>query len=185
MIPTPEPSASDADWTQTTDALFPIVYQELKRIARHHLRRAGSGQTICTTELVHEAFLRLSNRDDVAWESRAHFFGSASRAMRQVLVSYARRRKATKRTGDRISLSVADREPVLEIELDQILALDEALTQLDGLNQRLRQIVELRFFGGVSEAEVAELLGVSLRTVERDWLKARMFLVREFQAAAS
>jgi RNA polymerase sigma factor (TIGR02999 family) len=181
MIETPETQAASS---ATTDALFPIVYEELKRIARHHLRRADR-TTICTTELVHEAFLRLSHRGDVAWESRAHFFGSASRAMRQVLVAFARRRRAAKRRGEHTSLSIAEASSALEMELDQILALDEALSQLDTLNQRLRQVVELRFFGGVPEAEVAQMLGVSLRTVERDWLKARMFLVREFKARAS
>jgi RNA polymerase sigma-70 factor, ECF subfamily len=172
---------ADTASTGTTDALFPVVYGELKRIARHYLRRAGDRPTICTTELVHEAFLRLSHRGGVEWDSRAHFFGSASRAMRQVLVAFARRRYAGKRNGDRISLSVADGERALEVELEQILAIDDALSQLDSLNPRLRQIVELRFFGGIPETEIAEMLGVSVRTVERDWLKARMFLVRELQ----
>ena len=168
-----------------TDALFPVVYEELKRIARHHLRRVRGRATICTTELVHETFLRLSHRGDVAWDSRAHFFGSASRAMRQVLVAFARRRQALKRNGHATQLSLVDGERALELELDQILAVNDALEHLDGVNQRLRQIVELRFFGGLPEAEIAELLGVSARTVERDWLKARMFLVRELRESAN
>lgn len=169
--------------TGTTDALFPVVYEELKRIARRHLRRSGNRLTICTTELVHEAFLRLSTREGVQWDSRAHFFGSASRAMRQVLVAFARRRYARKREGNRISLSVADSERALEAELEQIIALDDALSRLDERNPRLRQIVELRFFAGVPESEIAEMLELSVRTVERDWLKARMFLLRELHAA--
>jgi RNA polymerase sigma factor (TIGR02999 family) len=176
---------ADLESVGTTDALFPVVYGELKRIARRHLRGSGGRVTVCTTELVHEAFLRLSHRGDVAWESRAHFFGSASRAMRQVLVGFARRRHASKRDGTPISLSIADSERALECEFEELIAIDDALTQLDALNPRLRQIVELRFFGGIREPEIAEMLSVSVRTVERDWLKARMFLFRELQAARS
>ena len=163
-----------------TDALFPLVYEELKRLAHRHLRHMGGGATICTTELVHEAFLKLGRGSGAAWDSRAHFFGAASRAMRQVLVDFARRRWAAKR-GGAFRLSIADGERSLEVELEQILAIDAALGRLDALSQRLRQVVELRFFGGVPEQEVAELLGVSSRTVERDWLKARMFLLRELE----
>jgi RNA polymerase sigma factor (TIGR02999 family) len=166
-----------------TDELFPVVYDELKRIAHHHLRRAGRrGQgraTICTTELVHEAFLRLSSGKDPSWESRAHFFGSASRAMRQILVAFAKRRGALKRGGQRERVSLTDADAALELELEQIIAIDAALQELDALNQRLRQVVELRFFGGVPEEEIARILGVSPRTVERDWLKARLFLLRQ------
>jgi RNA polymerase sigma factor (TIGR02999 family) len=166
----------------TTEALFPVVYQELKRLARAHLRGRDGRETICTTELVHEAFLRLNTRGEVSWDSRAHFFGSASRAMRQILVGFARRRQSAKRSGSRISLAIAESESALELELDQILAVDEALLELDGLNPRLRQIVELRFFGGIAHEEIAKMLGVSVRTVERDWFKARLFLLRELKS---
>jgi len=172
-----------ADVVGTTDEMFPVVYAELKRMARHHLRRVHGRPTICTTELVHEVFLRLNQRGAVSWDNRAHFFGSASRAMRQILVAFARRHFAAKRRGTRISLSVADGERALETELDQILAIDRALSQLDTLNPRLREIVELRFFGGVPQQEVAKMLGASLRTVERDWMKARLFLARELDQA--
>jgi len=168
----------------TTDALFPVVYDELKRMARRHLRMVRGRATICTTELVHETFLRLSHRDDVSWDDRAHFFGSASRAMRQVLVAFARRRFALKRRADHVSLTIADGDPVLDAQLDEILGIDQALSRLDRLNPRLRQIVELRFFGGLPHEEIAELLGVSVRTVERDWLKARLFLLRELEDVA-
>ena len=181
--------------SRSTDELFPVVYQELKRLARSHLRRSNGRGTICTTELVHEAFLRLTGGGEASWESRAHFFGSASRAMRQVLVAFARRRGAAKRGGaptrlsladaERAMLSLSDTERALKIELDQILAIDEALQRLDAVNQRLRQVVELRFFGGVSEDEIAKMLGVSPRTVERDWLKARLFLLRELAPETS
>ncbi len=168
----------------TTDALFPVVYDELKRMARRHLRMTRGRATICTTELVHEAFLRLGHRGDVSWDDRAHFFGSASRAMRQVLVAFARRHFAQKRRGDRVSLSIADNDGALEAQLDEILGIDEALLRLDELNPRLRQIVELRFFGGLPVEDVAALLGVSVRTVERDWLKARLFLLAELEDVA-
>jgi RNA polymerase sigma factor (TIGR02999 family) len=168
----------------TTDALFPVVYDELKRMARRHLRMVRGRATICTTELVHETFLRLNHRDGVSWNDRAHFFGSASRAMRQVLVAFARRHFALKRRGDRVSISIADAGGALDMELDQILGIDEALSRLDRLNPRLRQIVELRFFAGLPHEEIADLLGVSVRTVERDWFKARLFLLRELEDVA-
>ena len=168
----------------TTDALFPVVYDELKRMARRHLRMVHGRATICATELVHETFLRLSHRDGVSWNDRAHFFGSASRAMRQVLVAFARRHFALKRRGDNVSVSIADAGGALDIELDQILGIDEALSRLDRLNPRLRQIVELRFFAGLPHEEIADLLGVSVRTIERDWFKARLFLLRELEDVA-
>lgn len=178
-------TGTDAESIATTDGLFPIVYGELKRIARRYLRASGARMTVCTTELVHEAFLRLSTRDGVRWDNRAHFFGSAARAMRQVLVDFARSRQARKRHGTPVSLSVVDSERALELEFEQIIAIDDALSQLDALNPRLRQIVELRFFGGIPEADIAAMLSLSVRTVERDWLKARMFLFRELQATRS
>ena len=181
------PAEAPFQWDDaTTDALFPIVYDELKRMARRHLRMVRGRATICTTELVHETFLRLSHRGDVSWDDRAHFFGSASRAMRQVLVAFARRRLALKRRADRLSISIADRgaDEALELQLDEILGIDDALSRLDALNPRLRQIVELRFFGGLPQEDVAALLGVSVRTVERDWFKARLFLLRELEDVA-
>jgi RNA polymerase sigma factor (TIGR02999 family) len=142
--------------------------------------------TICTTELVHETFLRLSHRGTVSWDDRAHFFGSASRAMRQVLVAFARRHFALKRRADHVTLSItySGEGTALDAQLDEILAIDEALSRLDELNPRLRQIVELRFFGGLPHEDVAGILGVSVRTVERDWLKAKLFLLRELDDVA-
>lgn len=171
----------DAMESYETDELFPVVYDELKRIARHQLRAAGADATLCTTELVHEAFLKLAREPGTGWAGRAHFFGAASRAMRQVLVDFARRRRTLKRAGNWRAISLRDADAVLELEMDSVVALDGALTQLEGVNRRLSRVVELRFFGGLPETEVAELLGVSERTVERDWLKARMFLLHELQ----
>jgi RNA polymerase sigma factor (TIGR02999 family) len=163
----------------TTDSLFPIVYEELKRIARRQLT-AANPSGLSTTELVHETFLKLS-RGDPRWEGRAHFFGAASRAMREVLVDFARRHLAEKRGGGARPVSLGQAGAALEIELDQVVALDEALKQLDGVDSRLRRVVELRFFAGLTEREVAELLKCSARTIERDWLKARLFLLRHLE----
>ena len=183
MVLPPSPSpVNPADLQPVeTEALFSAVYQELKRLARHQLRVLGGGATLNTTELVHETFLKLARGQDANWDGRAHFFGAASRAMRQVLVDFARRRGASKRGGSWRSISLNDAQSTLQVELDEILALDTALDQLDTVNKRLRQVVELRFFGGVPEEDIARMLGVSSRTVERDWLKARVFLLRELR----
>jgi RNA polymerase sigma factor (TIGR02999 family) len=158
------------------EELLPLVYEELKRIAHHQLRVDGTA-TLCTTELVHEAFLKLAGSAEVDWEGRAHFFGAAARAMRQVLVDFARRRRAAKRGGALERVTLGDDDAALEVELDEILAINDALDQLDAVDQRLRQVVELRFFAALSEAEIARILGVSQRTIERDWLKARLVLL--------
>ena len=159
--------------------LFPLVYDELKRIARRHRRAAGSGDTLSTTELVHEAYLRLARAAPGGWRDRAHFFATASRAMRHLLVDFARRRKALKRGGDLRRVSLGGEAAALELEVEEMLALDVALDRLDAMSPRLRQVVELRFFAGLPEAEIAGTLGVTTRTVERDWTKARLFLLRE------
>ena len=164
------------------DERYTLVYEELKRIARGHLR-ANARPTLSTTELVHEAYLKLGHGPASGWDGRAHFFGAASRAMREVLVDFARRRKASKRGGAMQRVSLGEAEGTLDMQIDEILALDAALEQLDAVNGRLRQVVELRFFGGVGEQEVAEILGVTTRTVQRDWLKARLFLLRELETA--
>jgi RNA polymerase sigma factor (TIGR02999 family) len=163
----------------TPEALFDLVYDELKRIARYQLRAMPAPAMLCTTELVHEAYLKLAQGAEVSWKHRAHFFGAASRAMRQVLVDFARRRRAAKHGGGWSRVTLGHADAALETELDEILALDGALDRLNAVDQRLRQIVELRFFAGLAEREVAKLLGLSERTVERYWLKARLFLMRE------
>lgn len=165
--------------TVTPDEMYTLVYQELKRIARFQLRAANA--TLSTTELVHEAFLKLGA--STTFEGRAHFFGAASRAMRQVLVDFARRRQAQKRGGLQSRVSLSDAHGALDVQLDELLALDGALDRLNAVDERLRQIVELRFFGGLPEREVAEILQVTPRTVERNWLKARLFLLRELAPA--
>ena len=155
------------------------VYAELKRIARSHLRRRAEGATISTTDLVHDAYLKFGGADEASWRDRAHFFGSASRAMRQVLVDHARHRRAAKRGGGVAPLTLTGNDPALEVQLDELLVLDEALDRLRDLNERLARVVELRFFAGLGDEEIAQLLDVTSRTVRRDWIKARMYLSRE------
>jgi RNA polymerase sigma factor (TIGR02999 family) len=167
------------------DQLMPVVYDELKRLARHRLRADDPAATLSTTELVHEAFLKLAAGAPTEWESRAHFFGAASRAMRQVLVDFARRRNAGKRGGGLEHVSLGEGEAALDIELDEILAVDEAMAELERIDPRLRTIVDLRFFAGLAESEIARLLGVSTRTVEREWLKARLVLLQALGRSAT
>src|SRR5687768_4585779 len=157
--------------------LVPIVYDELKHMARHRLRANDPAATLSTTELVHEAFLKLAAGATTVWESRAHFFGAASHAMRQVLVDFARRRNATKRGGGLEHIQLGEGDAALDIEIDEILAVDDALVELERVDPRMRTVVDLRFFAGLSEVEIARMLGVSTRTVERDWLKARLLLL--------
>ncbi len=161
------------------EALDGAVYAELKRIARHHLRTRAAGATLSTTDLVHEAYLKFGSPVDGGWQNRAHFFGSASRAMRQVLVDYARHRTAAKRGGGAPVLTLTGSDAALEVQFDELLVLDEALDRLRELNDRLCRVVELRFFAGLSDEEIAGILDVSTRTVGRDWLKARLYLSRE------
>lgn len=167
-----------------SDALYSVVYGELKRLARRELRVRDPDATLCTTELVHEAFLKLGRSHAASWESRAHFFGAAARAMRQVLVDFARRRSTLKRGKGLRPVPLEAAELELELELDNMLVLDRALDALGTANERLRHVVELRFFGGLSETDIAHMLGVSSRTVERDWLKARLFLLSAIEAEA-
>lgn len=167
------------------DTLDAAVYDELKRLAHRQLRARSGTDSLSTTELVHEAFLKLGRRPDATWENRAHFFGAAARAMRDVLVDFARRRRAGKRGGSWRIVSLDGADGALETDIDEMLALDTALDQLDAVDQRLRHVVELRFFGGVPQEDIAQMLGVSSRTVERDWTKARAFLLRAMEPAKS
>lgn len=162
------------------DQLLPLVYDELRRVARGQLRRERAGHTLFPTALVHEAYLKLADQGQgVDWQGRAHFLAIASRAMRQILVDYARRKGAEKRGGDWQRTTLTQRQLGVEVRLEDFLSLDAALDRLDRLEPRLRQVVEHRFFAGMTEEEVAEVLGVSARTVQRDWLKARAWLHKE------
>jgi len=157
---------------------FAASYDELRRLARRQLRRLRPGQTLTTTSLVHEAFVKLV-KGPLRAEEKAHFFALAARAMRQILVDYARRRACGKRgRGQAPTTLDGDAIPV-EALADEMLAIDRSLHRLESVDERLARIVEWRFFGGMSEEEVAEALGVTARTVRRDWQKARAFLYRE------
>jgi RNA polymerase sigma factor (TIGR02999 family) len=158
------------------DKLVPLVYDDLRRLAHRQLGREGGGHTLQTTGLVHEAYLKLIGGGELGAANRAHFLAIAARAMRQVLVDYARRRKAEKRGGGVVCVTLNDGEQGMDVSSDDLLALDDVLEQLE---PRQRQVVELRFFGGLEEKEIAEALDVSERTVRRDWVKARAWLYRE------
>lgn len=158
---------------------MPLVYDELRRLARHLLRDERAGHTLDTTELAHEAYLKLVDQAQLDWHGRAHFFSIAARAMRQILVDHARKRQAQKRGGDRMRTTLSNGHLVWEGSWAELLDLDAALHRLDEMDARLRQVVEYRFFAGMTEAEVADVLDLSKRTVQRDWAKARAWLYKE------
>jgi len=170
------------------DRLFPLVYEELRRISHRQLGAERAGHTLSTTALVHEAYLKLVDQTRAQWVDRAQFYAVAARAMRRILVDYARRHRAAKRGGDRerVSLDVQNLgEPLAEApaaaadeRADTLIALDDALARLAELDERLSRVVECRFFGGLTEEETAAVLGVTARTVRRDWVKAKAWLYR-------
>lgn len=164
---------------EAMDRLFPLVYEELRGIAHRLLRDERPDHTLGTTGLVHETYLKLVDRTRVEWQDRGHFFAAAARAMRRVLVDYARRYRALRRGGGLQRVSLGDEALVAAQRSEVLLALDEALEQLAVLNPRLSQVVECRYFAGLTEQETAEALGVTTRTVERDWAKARGWLSLE------
>ena len=157
------------------DRLFSTVYDELRRLAHAQLRRERPGHTLGTTGLVHETYVRLVDQTRVEWRDRRHFFVAASWAMRRILVDYARRNLAARRGGGVVHRTLGDDAPAAE-RGEMLIALDEALGRLAALDRRLSQVVECRYFGGLTEQETAEALGVTRRTVQRDWIKARAWL---------
>ena len=169
---------SDGD-KQALDRLVPLVYDELRRLAQNYMRKERAGQTLQTTALIHEAYLRLIDADRVQWRNRAHFFGIAARLMRQILVARARERGCQKRGGGAEHVSL-DEAMVIDERLDEdLVALDEALGELSQFDARMAQVVEMRFFGGLTEEEIAAALDVSTKTVRRDWRLARSWLRRK------
>jgi RNA polymerase sigma factor (TIGR02999 family) len=169
------------------DELFPLVYGELKRVAHRHRQGWYGDETLGTTALVHEAYLKLVGQQLVAARSRAHFMAVAAKAMRQILSDYAKARRRLKRGGDlrQVPLDALDRVPgglgIGGEQAETLTALDAALTALEAENDRLGRVVEYRFFGGMSIADTAEVLGTSPATVKRDWTLARAWLYREMQ----
>lgn len=158
------------------DRLLALVYDELRRVARARLRANTPDHTLQPTALVHEAYLRLMGPNAATPQNRAHLFALAARVMRQVLVDHARKRNAGKRGGGSTSLTIADDAPARQTSIVDVLALDEALTDLATLDQRLCQVVELKCFTGLNIKETADALGVSTATVERDWAVAKAWL---------
>lgn len=174
--------AEDGD-AEALDRVFPLVYGELQRIARAQLARERAGHTLQPTALVSEAYLKLANRPPSGTENRAHFLAVAARAMRQVLVDHARSWAATKRGGGAAPVTLNEELAGGSSDPADILALDQALDRLDELDGRLRRVVEMRYFAGLQDEEIAQVLGITRRTVQRDWVKARAWLHRELGAA--
>lgn len=161
------------------DELMPLVYHELHRLAHQYMSRERPGHTLQTSALVNEAFLRLADQKDVQWQNRAHFIGIAGQMMRRILVDYARNRGYAKRGGGAIQVSLDEELIVSDERSAEVVALDDALQSLARLDERKSRLVELRFFGGLSIEETAEVLGVSPGTVMRDWTLAKAWLRRE------
>lgn len=162
--------------TGAFDRLIPLVYSDLRGIAHRRLRSERTGHTLDTTAVVHEAYLQLVNQATASWEDRAHFFAVASRVIRHVLIDYARRRGAAKRGGDRLQVPLRDDMESQQPRTVDLIALDEALSVLAEHDERMARVVECRFFGGMTMTETATAVGVSLRSVERDWTRARAHL---------
>ena len=171
------------DWNDGKDdaqeRLLPYVYEELKRQARYLMSRERSNHTLQPTALVHEAFLRLSKQSGVDWENRSHFFGISSRLMRQILVDHARTHSAAKRGSNPIHYSLDDVDIPVEQRAESIIAMNEALDHLERVDEKQAKVVEMRFFGGLSNAEIAEALDISERTVLRELKVAKLWLYRE------
>ena len=163
------------------DRLMPLVYDELRAIAHRQLGHERASHTLGTTDLVHEAYLKLVDQTRAQWADRTHFLAVAANLMRRILVSYARRMRAQKRGRAPERISLTDAMLVAEQRADTLVALDEALATLSGIDERLSRVIECRFFGGLSEEETAEVMGVTARTVRRDWVKAKGWLHRMLQ----
>jgi RNA polymerase sigma factor (TIGR02999 family) len=171
------------DWSNgdqaALDKLVPVVDQELRRLAHHYMRRERAGHTLQTTALVNEAFVRLVNRQNIQWQNRAHFFGIAAQLMRRILVDHARSHACEKRGGWAEKLELNEALVVSKHKASEVIALDEALQALELLDPRQSRIVELRFFGGLTVEETAEVMHVSPVTIKREWSSAKAWLYRE------
>ena len=174
------------DWRKgdslALEQLIPLVHGELRRMARNYMRRQSPGHTLQTTALLNEAFLRLVDSNRVNWQDRNHFYAVSAQLMRRVLGDSARPPNSAKPGGDQVMVTLDDHADVAVERQDDLLALDEAMNRLAELNRRQSQIVEMRYFGGLNEEEIAEILGVSSRTVRRDWNLARAWLFRELRS---
>ena len=163
------------------DKLTPLVYDELRRIAHRYVRRERNGHTLQTTALVNEAYMRLAGERKIEWENRAHFFAVTARVMHHILTDYARRRSYAKRGGEARQVPLAEAYVMTEERAAELVVLDEALAELAKLDPRKSRVVELRYFGGLSLEETAEVLEVSIMTVRRDWRAAKAWLYRSMK----
>jgi RNA polymerase sigma-70 factor, ECF subfamily len=167
------------------DQLVPIVHRELVRLARHYMRGERDGHTLQTSALVNEAYIRLVDHTNIDWQNRAHFFGVAAQAMRRVLVDHARSRGYQKRGGGKRAVNLDDAALVAEERASELVALDDALGDLERFAPRKAQVVELRYFGGLTGEEIAEVLELSEATVQREWQAAKLWLLRALRASGS
>ncbi len=170
-----------AESGSVVDELFPLVYDELRRVAASRLQAERAAHTLSATALVHEAYLKLVDQRNADWKNRAHFFAISARAMRRILIDHANRRRAQKRGGDGVLVTLAEGDAAVAMRDEELLNLDEALQALEKLDPRQAQIVQLRFFAGLRHEEIAEVLGVSLATVNRDWRAARAWLTSQLR----
>lgn len=166
------------------EELMPLVYDELRRIARGYLRRQPAGHTFQTSELIHEAYLKLAKQGDRTWQNRSHFYGVAARAMRHILVDYARSKQSQKRGGWQERVTLGSDMAVATAKSSEVIALDAALKTLAALDERKSRVVEMKFFGGFTNSEIAEVLRISTDTAKRDWQFARTWLLRELADTA-
>lgn len=169
---------------EALDQLVPIVYDELRRQAARYLRHERVGHTLQTTALIHEAYVRLVDQNNVQWQNRAHFFGIAAQLMRRILVDHARTKKRAKRGGSDIRVSLSKVNVATKSQDLDVVALDEALERLAGIDEQQSRIVELRYFSGLTVEETAEVLAISPATVKRDWSMAKAWLHREISGEA-
>ncbi len=166
---------------EALDALMPLVYDQLRQLAHLRLRKEGAGHTLNTTALVHEAYIKLIDVNQVQWQDRAHFLAMASRLMRRILVDYWRKKNAYKRGGDQQRVDLNESLLMPDVHPEAVLELDDALQRLEKVSPRASQAVEHRYFGGLNAEESAEVLGVSRATIERDLRLARAWLAREWR----
>ena len=187
LTPAHEMAQLSEDWSEVNQAaleqLMPLVYRELRRLAHQYLNKERAGHTLQTTDLVHEAYVRLVDQRRVHWQNQAHFFGVAAELMRRILVDRARRRKRVKRGGGAVMVSLGKAALVKDRSSVDLLALDEALTKLAELDERKARVVELRFFGGLEVEETAAFMKISAVTVMREWKMAKAWLHRALSDA--
>ncbi len=175
------------DWSKgdehALNQLMPLVYDELRQMARNYMRRQPAGNSFQTTELIHEAYLKLDKQDGQNWQNRAHFFGVAAKAMRHILVDYARKKHRTKRGGWQQRITFSEENIISNQHSQEMVALDDALNRLGELDERKSRVVEMKFFGGLTVDEIAEVLNVSPETVKRDWSFSKTWLLRDLSTS--